>query len=197
VKTYVATKNKGKLAELQAIFGGSHLQLLAYDRYADVVEGAEGYAENALLKARALREQLVAAGADAAVLSDDSGLEVDALDGRPGVLSARYAGEAASWRERRAALLRELSGVPDAERNARFVSVIVLLMPSGEEIVAEGAVGGRIAHEEHGTGGFGYDPIFYYPPSHRTFAEMTQEEKNRLSHRRRAADALLQALRTK
>ncbi len=195
--TYVATKNRGKLAELEAIFQGGHLALATYDGYADVVEGADGYVENARLKARALMRQLRQAGIDAAVLADDSGLEVDALDGRPGVLSARYAGADASWPERRAALLRELRGLPVGERGAHFVSVLVLVLPTGEEIVAEGIVDGAITEQECGASGFGYDPIFFYPPSRRTFAEMSEEQKNRVSHRRRAADALLRALRTK
>ncbi|MDE2481469.1 MAG: RdgB/HAM1 family non-canonical purine NTP pyrophosphatase [bacterium] len=197
MKTYVATKNAGKLAELVAIFAGRHLDLATYDGYADVAEGEAGYVENARLKAHALMGQLREAGIDAAVLADDSGLEVDALDGRPGVLSARYAGANATWPQRRAALCRELDGLHESERGAHFVSVLVLLLPTGEEIVAEGIVNGRITEGEHGEHGFGYDPIFFYPPSRRTFAQMTDAEKNRLSHRRRAADALLEALVTK
>jgi XTP/dITP diphosphohydrolase len=197
VRTFVATKNAGKMAELRAIFHDTHLQLETYDAYTDVEEGSESYVDNALLKANALRSQLAKAGIDAAVLADDSGLEVDALDGRPGVLSARYGSKEATWQQRRAALLGELERTPEVERGAHFIAVMALVMPSGEEIVAEGIVDGRITDKERGEGGFGYDPIFYYPPSRRTFAEMTREQKNRLSHRRRAADALLQALRTK
>jgi XTP/dITP diphosphohydrolase len=196
MKTYVATNNAGKLAELEEIFAGSHLQLATHAGYEDVEEGEASYAENALLKARTLRKRLVACGIDAAVLADDSGIEVDALGGRPGVLSARYAGKETLWPARRAALLRELEAVPELERGARFVAVMALLLPSGEEILAEGLVDGRITFEERGRGGFGYDPIFYYPPSQCTFAEMTPSQKNRLSHRRRAANALLAALRT-
>jgi XTP/dITP diphosphohydrolase len=197
VRTFVATKNEGKLAELQAIFQDSHLRLETYDAYAGVEEGATSYMENALLKANALRSQLLEAGIDAAVLADDSGLEVDALGGRPGVLSARYAGKEVTWPARRAALLAELEQTPDVERGAHFVALMAFLMPDGEEIIAEGIVDGRITREERGEGGFGYDPIFYYPPARRTFAEMPWEQKNRLSHRRRAADALLEALRRK
>ena len=197
MKTYVATKNPGKLAELEAIFHGRHLSLETYGEYVDVAEGADGYVDNARLKAHALMAQLREARIDAAVIADDSGLEVDALDGRPGVLSARYAGTDATWPQRRAALLEELRDVPAVERGAHFVSVLVLVFPTGEEIIAEGVVDGRITTHEDGGHGFGYDPIFYYPPSHRTFAQMTAEEKNRVSHRRRAADALLEALRTK
>lgn len=197
MRTFIATKNPGKLAEMQAIFKHSHLQLETFEAYADVEEGASSYTDNALLKARALRAQLRDTGIDAAVLADDSGLEVEALGNRPGVLSARYAGESATWPQRRAALLRELEGVPSVERVAHFVCVMAFLMPNGEEIIGEGIVDGRITTEEHGEGGFGYDPIFFYPPSHCTFAEMEPARKNRLSHRRRAADAVLEALRTK
>lgn len=194
MKTYVATKNLGKLDEMRAIFRGSSLELATYDAYADVEEGEADYVENALLKARALQAQLRAAGEHAAVLADDSGIEVEALDNRPGVLSARYAGEDATWAQRRATLLGEMNGVHDIERNARFVCVMALLLPDGEELIGEGIVDGRITTEERGVGGFGYDPIFFYPPSHKTFAELPTATKNHLSHRARAAEALLRAL---
>lgn len=194
MKTYVATKNLGKLDELRAIFRASPLDLETYDDYADVEEGEADYVENALLKARALQAQLRAAGVSAAVLADDSGLEVEALDNRPGVLSARYAGEDATWADRRSALLGEMVDVHEEERAAHFVCVMALLLPSGEELIGEGVVDGRITTEERGVGGFGYDPIFFYPPSHKTFAELPAATKNHLSHRARAAEALLRAL---
>ncbi len=193
--TYVATKNQGKLAELEVMFEGRHLALATFEGYADVVEDEESYLGNARLKARALRAQLLETGINAAVLADDSGLEVEALGGRPGVRSARYAGIEATWAQRRRALLDELRDVPPVKRNARFISVLVLMLPTGEEIVAEGFVEGCIAERECGDGGFGYDPVFYYAPAQRTFAEMDPDAKNRCSHRRRAADALLAALR--
>ncbi len=179
---------------MRAIFHASPLELELYPGYVDVEEGAASYVENALLKARALQAQLRAAGVTAAVLADDSGLEVEALDNRPGVLSARYAGEDATWAERRAELLRELDGVHHVERVAHFVCVMALLLPSGEELIGEGVVDGYVTTEEHGEHGFGYDPIFFYPPSERTFAELPTARKNRLSHRARAAQALLDAL---
>jgi XTP/dITP diphosphohydrolase len=193
MKTYVATKNLGKLDEIRAIFGDSPLQLDTYPGYVDVEEGAASYIENALLKARALEAQLRAAGITAAVLADDSGIEVEALDNRPGVLSARYAGESATWPERRAELLREMQDVHEVERVAHFVCVMALVLPNGEELIGEGVVDGRITTEERGEHGFGYDPLFFYPPSHRTFAELPRERKNHLSHRARAARALLEA----
>lgn len=193
--TYVATKNGGKLAEIRAIFAGSTLRLDTYPAYADVREGAQSYADNARLKARALRAQLLQSGSSgAAVLADDSGLEVSALGGRPGVLSARYAGEHATWAQRRAALLAELCAVPPPERAARFVCALVLCLPNGDEVEAFGTVEGRIAQMERGAGGFGYDPLFVFLPEGKTFAELCVERKNAISHRRRAAEALLRRL---
>jgi len=192
--TYVATKNAGKLAEMRAIFAGSPLDLHTYPQYADVAEGETRYTDNALLKARALASQLREAHLEAAVLSDDSGIEVAGMDGRPGVLSARYAGEDATWERRLQCMLDEVDGVVGEGRAGRFVCVMALVLPGGEEFVATGTVDGSIALEPHGAGGFGYDPIFFHAPSGRTFAELTAQEKNAVSHRRRAADALLAAL---
>jgi len=191
LKTYVATSNNGKLHELQAIFAGSKLELATFPGYVAVAEGDSSYTENALRKARGLQRQLREAGIAAWVLADDSGLEVAALGGRPGVLSARYAGEDASWAERRKHLLDELRGVPVSARGARFVSHVALVHADGSELVAAGAVDGSIATEELGAGGFGYDPVFFYPPAGTTFAQMSEEAKNRCSHRRLAADHLL------
>jgi len=194
LKTYVATSNGGKLHELQAIFAGSTLELPTFPGYVAVPEGDSSYTENALRKARGLQRQLRDAGIAAWVLADDSGLEVAALGGRPGVLSARYAGEAASWAERRKHLLDELRGLPASERGARFVSHLshlALVHADGSELVAAGVVDGSIATEELGAGGFGYDPIFFYPPAGTTFAQMSEEAKNHCSHRRLAAGHLL------
>jgi non-canonical purine NTP pyrophosphatase (RdgB/HAM1 family) len=193
--TYVATKNRGKLAEFEAIFAGSMLELRTYADYADVAEGETSFEDNALLKARALAAQLSHAGVNAAVLADDSGLEVEALGGRPGVLSARYAGANATWEERRRALLAELRDVSDERRGARFVCVIAFIRADGQTLTAQGTVHGRIAREEQGTGGFGYDPIFIPDGETQTFSEMGEQKKNAMSHRRRAADALLERLR--
>ncbi|HEY5425261.1 MAG TPA: RdgB/HAM1 family non-canonical purine NTP pyrophosphatase [Candidatus Tumulicola sp.] len=195
VKTYVATKNAGKLAEMRAIFAGSVLELETYADYAAVVEDAGDYVGNALLKARGLAGALSAAHVAGAVLADDSGLEVDALDGRPGIYSARYAGAETSWERRRAQLLAELSGLPETQRDARFVSALVLILAGGDVLSAVGFVEGRIVEAARGSGGFGYDPVFLYPPRGCTFAELSAADKNAVSHRRRAADALLAALR--
>ncbi len=196
MKTYVATKNAGKLAELHAIFAGSPLELHTYDAYPDVAEAADSYGGNALLKARALAAQLRDAGIAAPVLADDSGLEVDALGGRPGIYSARYAGADASWKQRRALLLEELHGVPRTERGARFVCTIAFIDRSGSETAAGGTVNGCMTEEERGGGGFGYDPLFYYPPLGCTFAELDPAVKNGVSHRGAAARSLLKALQS-
>jgi XTP/dITP diphosphohydrolase len=194
VITYLATKNGGKLAEIATMLAGSPLELRTYPAYRDPEEGHESYVDNALLKARALRMQLHDAGAfDAAVLADDSGIELDALNGGPGVDSAIYAGASAAWPQRLATMMREVTergGI----RGARFVCVMALIVPDGREIVVEGDVRGEIARELRGSNGFGYDPLFYYPPIGKTFGEIPEEEKNGLSHRGRAARALIEAL---
>lgn len=192
--TYLATKNEGKLGEIREMLAGSPLDLRTYPSYRDPVEGEESYVANALLKARALFAQLREAGIQAAVLADDSGIELDALEGRPGVLSAYYAGETTPWPQRLHTMLNEIRDVAPGRRGARFVCVMALMFPDGRELVVEGDVRGEIASETRGTHGFGYDPIFFYPPIGKTFGEIPEDEKNCLSHRGRAARALLGAL---
>lgn len=195
MRTYVASKNEGKLKELREIFAGSPLELEVYPGYGDVEETAMNYAANALLKALALFEQLQGAGLkDAAVLADDSGIEVAALDGRPGVLSARYAPDA-TWPERLERLLEEVGDVPYSMRGVKFCCAMVLITPEGRQVHGYGEVEGRLARGAIGANGFGYDPVFYYPPLGKTFGEIPEEQKNRLSHRYNAAQSLLQALR--
>lgn len=195
LKTYVATKNLGKLGEMKAIFSGTELDLDTYPLYAEAPEDAPNYAGNAESKARMLHAQLREADVHGAVLSDDSGLEVNALGGRPGVLSARYAGKEATWPVRREKLLEELANVPPDLRGAKFCCAMVLILETGEEFSGYGEVEGIVTAEEQGRFGFGYDPIFFYPPANVTFAEMPEEEKDRISHRKRAADALLASYR--
>jgi XTP/dITP diphosphohydrolase len=193
--TYAATANAGKLRELRAIFAGTPLRPTKPRKYDEVVETAETYEGNAIIKAQSLAGALRARGVVARVLADDSGLEVDALGGRPGVYSARYGGPKLDWPQRRAALLVEMRGVPPFRRAARFVCALALIEPNGEPITARGEVAGYLLDTERGTGGFGYDPLFLYLPLGRSFASLTEKEKNAVSHRRRAADALLAALR--
>ena len=166
----------------------------------DPEETGESFLENALLKARALRRLLDAAGEDAPVLADDSGLCVDALAGRPGIHSARYgsaAGENLSAPERNALLLAEYGAVAahgGVSPHARFVSAMVLLFPRDRFFAAQETLEGELVRTERGTGGFGYDPLLYLPERGKTVAELSAEEKNALSHRGKAARALVKLL---
>jgi XTP/dITP diphosphohydrolase len=193
-RVYVATKNAGKMRELREIFAGTSFAIDTYAEYADVVEGETSYAENAALKARALRAQLEAAGIEAAVLGDDSGLEVRALGNRPGVLSARYGGPNATWSERRRGLIGEVAATGSADRSARFVCALHFIDAGGRETAVLETIEGQISPEERGEAGFSYDPIFLLSERGVTFAELPAEEKNRISHRARAAAALLATL---
>jgi XTP/dITP diphosphohydrolase len=190
LKALVATGNRGKLAELRALFAGSGLELsLPFESgvtLPHVEETGATYLDNALLKARAL-----AAASGLPALADDSGLEVDALGGAPGVRSARYAGEGATDETNNARLLKELTGT--MKRNARFRCVLVLVIPNGETISAEGTLEGTIGTEPRGKNGFGYDPIFVLPDG-RHVAELAPEEKQRISHRAVAARILVKLL---
>jgi XTP/dITP diphosphohydrolase len=190
VRVYAATKNAGKLRELQALFLPLGLEICAYEGYADPAEGDCSYAANAALKARALAAQLRAAGLGAAALGDDSGLEVTALGGRPGVLSARYGGADAAWPSRRARLCAEMRASGCANRGARFVCALHMVDADGAEYAVFEALEGEIAFADRGKAGFSYDPIFLYPPLGRTFGELSEAEKNAISHRARAVRAL-------
>lgn len=195
MKTYVATKNLGKLGEMKNIFAGSELELDTYPLYAQAPEDEDNYAGNAQSKARMLHTQLREAGVHAAVLADDSGIEVAALGGRPGVLSARYGGRDITWPARREKLLEEMANVPADQRAAKFCCAMVMILETGEEFSGYGEVQGVLTGEEQGRFGFGYDPVFFYPPANMTFAQMPEQEKDRVSHRRRAAEALLASYR--
>ena len=195
MKTYVATKNLGKLAELQAIFAGTELELDVYPLYAEAPEEEDNYAGNARSKALGLHGQLREAGVAGASLADDSGIEIAALGGRPGVLSARYGGREIMWPLRREKLLDELAGVPSDERSAKFCCAMTLVLEDGTMYTGYGEVEGVVPERERGRFGFGYDPLFWYAPASKTFAELPEGEKNRISHRARAADALLRSLR--
>ena len=191
---YAATKNAGKLRELQATFAQAGWDVRASSDYVEVEEGDVSYAGNAALKARALRERLTArADAMYPVLGDDSGLEVAALQGRPGVLSARYGGPDASWAARRAALVAELDATRSSDRSARFVCALHFIDADGREAAVTGTYDGTIVTSERGAGGFSYDPIFVCADG-RTFAELSEREKNDISHRAGAARALLAAV---
>ncbi len=190
----VATKNAGKLVELREIGAAFGWRIGTYDAYVDPIEGERSYAENAALKARALRAQLTATGDAEAVLGDDSGLEVDALGGRPGVRSARYGPPGATWAERRALLLAEIDRSGKISRAARFVCALHLITADGREVACEASCAGKIAEHDAGDGGFSYDAIFVPASGAQTFAEMPSEMKNASSHRARAVRGLFERL---
>lgn len=188
MKVVLATKNRGKAAEIGRILEGTGLEILSLEDFPGVElppETGKTMRENALLKARV---SALATGMPA--LADDSGLEVDSLGGAPGVYSARYSGEKASDEENYGKLLRELEGVPEGRRTARFRCVIALVGFDDEERLFEGVFEGSITREPRGTGGFGYDPVFLVPEIGKTAAELRPEEKNRISHRGKALEAL-------
>jgi len=193
----LATSNRGKLAELRSLLTDLPVEITslahALPGRAQAVEDGATFRENALIKARA-----AASATMLVTLAEDAGLEVDALGGRPGVRSARFSGEGATDAENNAALLKALEEVEDDQRAARFRCVMVLIDPWGEgaarEHVVEGTCEGVIARAPRGGGGFGYDPLFLVDGVGRTMAELSDEEKNRLSHRARAIAALRPAL---
>jgi len=188
----LATNNAGKLAEVRAMLGAIGVEVVPVGEIVSawsVEETGDTFEANAILKARDL-----AGRAGAPVLADDSGLEVAALGGRPGVRSARYAGEVATDAENVALLLREMAAVPDEERAAAFRCAMALVWPDGDLVTVSGTCPGMISTVPRGTGGFGYDPVFLDPETHQTFAELSAEAKNARSHRRRALDALVAEL---
>ena len=193
VRLLVATHNKGKLREYKALLQDLPVTLTYLDEvgiHEDVPETGKTFAENAIQKARAY-----AAMSGLLTLADDSGLEVDALGGAPGVHSARYAGPGATDEDRIQKLLRELDGVPPDKRTARFRCVIAVATPEGQVYTADGAVEGVIIDTPRGSHGFGYDPVFFLPERGKTMAELPPEEKNRISHRARAAEAIKPVLK--
>lgn len=188
IRLLVATYNQGKLAEFSALLQGLPVEVVGpkdLGLTVHVHENGATYAENAQLKAEAFLSASMLP-----TLSDDSGLEVDALDGEPGVHSARYAGDHASDRERYELLLRRLAGVPLNKRTARFRCVLVLATPEGLVQAVEGVCEGLIAFEPCGEHGFGYDPVFFLPQQQCTMAQLTPEVKNQISHRANAARAI-------
>jgi len=180
----LATGNRNKVAELKALLRGLPYTIKIIGDYPGLVmpeEDQETFAGNAAKKAEA-----VSLFSGQMALADDSGLQVDALGGRPGGYSARYAGEEGNYEANNLLLLQELSGLPPAQRKARFVCAIALAVPGDRTYLIEESCPGRIAEELTGKGGFGYDPLFIYEPAGRTFAEMSAVEKNAVSHRGRA-----------
>lgn len=184
----VATKNKGKAKEFEQLFSRYGIEvktLLDFPDIPDIEETGETFEENAIIKAETISHL-----AKAYVVADDSGLAIDALDGRPGVYSARYAGPGKNDQANIDKVLQELEGVNDEKRTARFYCALALAGPGVETITVNGTCEGIILPERKGTGGFGYDPIFYVPAEGRSMAEMEPEKKNQISHRAEAIKEL-------
>ena len=180
----LATRNRHKGEELAALLGDLGITIRTLDEFPDapdVVEDGNTCEANAIKKARAIAEFT---GLPA--VADDTGLEVDALGGRPGIYAARYAGEDATYEDNCRKLLRELAGVPRERRTARFLTVAAIALPSGEIRVAQGTLDGVIADEASGTLGFGYDPVFLIPELGKTLAQLSADQKNTISHRAKA-----------
>ncbi|MDN3018478.1 XTP/dITP diphosphatase [Paenibacillus sp. BSR1-1] len=184
----IATKNPGKAREFEHIFaprGFSVKTLLDFPEIPEVEETGSTFEENAILKAEAVSQAL-----NKMVIGDDSGLIVDVLEGRPGIFSARYAGEPKNDQKNTEKVLSELKGVPEDERTARFYCALAVAVPGQETFTVSGTCEGRILEEQRGTNGFGYDPVFYVPDKSRAMAELTSDEKNKISHRANALKKL-------
>lgn len=197
-KIIFATGNEGKMKEIREIldgltFLGEKVQILSMKEAGidiDIIEDGTTFEENAMIKARAV----AGAAKEAIVLADDSGLVIDYLNGEPGIYSARYLGKDTSYRVKNANLVQRLEGVPDEKRSARFVCAIAAVLPDGRELSTRGTIEGRIGYEEKGLNGFGFDPIFYVPEIGKYMAELSDEDKNRISHRGKALRAMREEL---
>lgn len=188
-KIIVATCNQDKIKEIREILAGDGIEYVSLEdeglKYIDIKEDGSTFEENAVIKAKTVSE-----ATGLMVLADDSGLEVDYLGGAPGIYSARYMGEDTPYTIKNNHIIEELKGAEGVERSARFVCAMACAFPGGRVITTEGKVEGRIAYEEKGGNGFGYDPIFYLPERGCTTAQLKPEEKNAISHRGRALRAM-------
>ncbi|MEI6603040.1 MAG: XTP/dITP diphosphatase [Clostridia bacterium] len=192
MKMIVASKNQGKLEEIRYIFRDLPYEIVSMQEAGiqdEIDETGTTFEENALIKARYIQKMT-----GEVALADDSGLEVAYLDGAPGVYSSRFAGEGATDAQKNEKLLEVLKGVPFAQRKARFVCVIAVVFPDGKELLSRGTFDGVIAETPAGDNGFGYDPLLYIPTQGRTVAQMTEAEKNQVSHRGKALRAMLAQL---
>lgn len=189
-----ATGNAGKIKEIQMIMADTGMTVQSMKEAGIILaieEDGTTYEENALIKARAV----AACAKDCIVMADDSGLEVDFLNREPGIYSARYMGEDTPYSIKNASIIKKLEGVPEKERTARFVCAIAAVLPDGRELTTRACIEGRIGYEEKGENGFGYDPIFYVPEFGKTTAELTEEEKNQVSHRGKALELMKEELK--
>ena len=201
-KIIFATGNAGKMNEIREILGDTGMEILSMKEAgieADIAEDGTTFEENAVIKAKEVARLLELSESpahnDAIVMADDSGLEIDALNKEPGIYSARYMGEDTPFSVKSRNLIERLTDVPDEKRTARFVCAIAAVMPGGEVMTTHGIVEGRIDYEEKGDNGFGYDPIFYVPEYGCTMAQLTDEQKNSISHRGRALELMKEELR--
>ena len=200
-----ATGNKGKIREIRDIITDPDMEVLSMKEAgvaADPDENGTTFEENALIKTRAVAEQLRlkkeagvldfdTADTQITIMSDDSGLVIDALNGEPGIYSARYLGYDTDYNYKMNQIMKRMENVPEEKRTARFVAAVGAIFPDGSEHVVRGAMEGVIAHGIHGQNGFGYDPFFYLPEYGKTSAEITEEQKNAISHRGKALRAML------
>lgn len=194
-KLVIASGNAGKVREFKEILKDWEITSMKEEGvFAEVDETGVTFEENAEIKARALANRLKAAGIDAIAIADDSGMEVDAFDGGPGVYSARYLGEQTPYEEKNRIILEKLKDVPEEKRGARYVCAIVAVWPDGKARATQASCDGRIAEESRGAGGFGYDPIFYVSELAKNMAELTPDEKNQISHRGKALEKMMKIL---
>ena len=193
-KIIVATGNEGKMDEIRQILQGENIQFVSLKdenlQDVEIIENGSTFEENAIIKARTISDLT-----GQMVLADDSGLEVDYLHGEPGIYSARYLGEDTSYDIKNNHIIDLLAGVPDDQRTARFVCVIACAFPDGRTITVRGVIEGRIGYEQKGENGFGYDPIFYVPEFGCTTAELSEEQKNAVSHRGKALEKMREILK--
>lgn len=192
IKIVLATNNSHKVSEFKSCFAqkGIEVEIVTIRETGfdgEIIENADTFEGNAYIKAKTLCDYT-----GMIAVADDSGLVVEALGGAPGVYSSRYAGENSTDAENNEKLLAELKKMPNCSRNAKFVCSICVCRPDGEKLFVSGESCGEIIDEHRGSGNFGYDPIFYYPPFGKTFAELTEEEKNSVSHRGKAIEKLLE-----
>lgn len=192
-----ATGNEGKMKEIRMILVDMGLPIQSMkqaDIVLDIEENGRTFEENAVIKAKAVAQAAREKGISAIVLADDSGLEIDYLNKEPGIYSARYMGEDTSYHIKNANLIERLEGVADEQRTARFVCAIAAILPDGTQRITRGTIEGRIGYEEKGENGFGYDPIFYLPEYQCYSAELSPEEKNKISHRGKALEEMKRIL---
>lgn len=192
-KLIFATGNENKMKEVRMILGDLDYKILSMKEagiVADISEDGKTFEENAVIKATAISKI-----ANCLVLADDSGLEVDYMDKMPGIYSARWLGEDTSYTVKNQKIIDNLAGVPDEKRTARFVCAIAAAFPDGRVITKRGTIEGIIGYEEKGSNGFGYDPIFFLPEYGKTTAELSPEEKNKISHRGKALQLIKEEMK--